>query len=116
MTLTISPDAALWDDMLHDTCTVEPYISDDEVTGQPVYGLAYAAACRIESTQHRTRDEQGVIHLAKGTRIFFSASDPITSRSRVTLAADYSVSDPVVVDVDIVKDDLGEVVYKVGRF
>jgi hypothetical protein len=115
MTLLLSPDSAFIDDMLLDSCTVEPYASLDNYA-QPVYGTSYTAACRIESVQNKMVDAQGTLHVGKGTRIFFSASDPITSKSRVTLSSDYGVTGPFIVDVEIVKDLRGEVTHKVVRF
>jgi hypothetical protein len=113
--MNISPDAAFIDDMLLETCTVEPYSSTDEM-GQPTYGTAVTSACRIEAVQTRVADAQGEIHIGKGTRIFFSASDPITSKSRVTLAAEYGYTGPIIVDVELVRDLRGEITHKVVRF
>jgi hypothetical protein len=113
--MTISVNSAFIDDMLLDTCTVEPYSANDAY-GQPTFGTAYTAACRIESVQLRSADNMGVVHIGQGTRIFFSASDAITSKSRVTLPSEYGVTVPIIVDVELVKDLRGEYTHKVVRF
>ena len=115
MAVIISIDAAFIDDMLNETCTVEPYASTDE-TGQPTYGTSYTALCRIEAVQTRVADSQGEVYIGKGTRIFFSANDAIASRSRVTLAAEYGYTGPIIVDVELIHDLRGELTHKVVRF
>ena len=84
--------------------------------GQPIYGTAVTSACRIEAVQTRIADATGEVHIGKGTRIFFSANDAITSKSRVTLAVEYGYTGPVIVDVELVRDLRGEVTHKVVRF
>lgn len=113
--MTISVDAAFIEDMLNESCTVELYKDTDE-TGQPTYRAAYEAACRIESVQIRVADAQGEVHLGKGTRIFFAAANPISSKSRITLDEEYGIAGPMIVDVETVRDLRGEVTHKAVRF
>jgi hypothetical protein len=107
--------------LLNQTCTVEPHdpaqgtAGFDEM-GQPLYGAPYEARCRIEPIVRIEQRLEGDLATGAGMRIFFDADDAITARSRVTLPAAFGIDGPIIVDLTVVHDAMGDVVYKEARF
>lgn len=106
----VSPMSELIKGSLHQTCTVEPFSSQDG-NNQPTYGTSRSVACAISIKYKRERDERGDYHTVAGTFLVLPGDDAVGDRDRISFPDDLDRT-PIVAQVIPVHDEFGRITHK----
>jgi len=95
-----------WLDMMADTITIEPWVSQS-VSGVPTYsGVTTTYPCYIEMKNHLIVDALGREILARG-RVFMGSNANISVKDKITLPSEYVPVSPPILAVNIATDESG---------
>lgn len=92
-------------DLLHQTITLEPWAGRDGY-GAPSYGAAVSYSARVVGKQMLVRDMQGQEVTSQFT-IYLLSNVAVDGRSRITLPAGYSPTNPPILSVGTYPDEDG---------
>lgn len=111
--MALSPQAEIFNNSMHQTCTVYSYAGADP-TGQPVYNRGVTLPCRIAVRTKRTMDADGDYVTNTDTAVLVPASSSVQAQDRIDLPFPYQRG-TVVREVTTAFDWLGNVTHKVVR-
>lgn len=96
----------LWLDMMADTVTIDPWVSQS-VSGVPAYaGAPVTYPCYIEMKNHLIVDAAGREIMARG-RVFMGSNVVASVKDKITLPSEYVPVSPPILAVNVATDESG---------
>ncbi len=93
-------------DFMPDSVTIYAWVSQS-VSGVPTYsGTGTAYPCRIELKNHLVIDQQGREVMARG-RVILGSAAVIGFKDKITLPSEYVPTNPPIIAVNVVPDEIG---------